>query len=79
MLGRLCMTVDECIAKYLEYTKEIFQRPRWFSVGGILRSRYSQKRLIQATRRIIGEFDPSPKGEGWRRNMFSSSDVPCKT
>lgn len=71
MLGRLGMTVDECIAKYLEYTKEIFSHRRWLSGGGFLRPRYSQKRLEQATRRTVGEFDPSPRDEKWRRNIFS--------
>ena len=79
MLGRLGMTVDECITKYLEYAKAVFEHAHWFSGGGYLRPKYSQKRLIQATRRIIGDFDPTSKGEQWKRNMFASSTAPCKT
>ena len=79
MLGRLGMTVDETIEKYLEYNKKIFEHSQWFSFHGYLRPKYSQKRLRQAARLVVGEFDSATKTEGWRRNLFSAPSGPCKT
>ncbi|KAG7007631.1 hypothetical protein G7Y79_00009g027400 [Physcia stellaris] len=36
MLGRLGMTVDETISKYIEFTEAVFRRSRWFSVRGLV-------------------------------------------
>ena len=79
MLGRLGMTVDETISKYIAYTEAIFRRSRWFSLHGLIRPRYSHKKLRKAARLTIKEFDPNSSAEGWRRNIFSSPSAPSKT
>ena len=79
MLGRLGMTVDETISKYIEFTEAVFRRSRWFSIYGLVRPRYSHKKLQKAARLMIGEFDPTSSSEGWRRNIFSAPSAPSKT
>ena len=79
MLGRLGMTVDETIGRYLEFTENIFQHSHWFSMQGLLRPKYSQKKLRRAARLVVGESDIVEKTEGWRRNLFSAPSAPCRT
>ena len=78
MLGRLAMTVDECIQEYERYVKTIFQHPRKVTLNGLLRSRYPLSSLTQATRRIISDFDNSTDDAGWRRSIFASPASKCK-
>jgi hypothetical protein len=77
MLGRLEMTVEECIQRFSAYANTIFSHPR---LGSRLlwASKYSKKRLIEATRLIVGEFDPTADSEKWRRNLFSVPGGQCK-
>jgi len=78
MLGRLEMTLDECINNFSAYADMVFSHPRlgsWLAFT----SKYSEKRLIRATRLIVGEFDPTPNSEKWRRNLFSVPGGQCKT
>lgn len=78
MLGRLAMTVDECIQEYERYVKIIFQHPRKITMSGFLRSKYPLYPLTQATRRIISDFDKSTEDVGWRRSIFASPSSKCK-
>lgn len=74
------MEIDDCIAEYLRYTKAVFRRPRRLtSMSGLLRSKYSQEDVIKATRRVVGDFDPAPEKEKWRRNIFACPGIPCRT
>jgi hypothetical protein len=81
MLGRLEMTVEESIKGFRAYADTIFGHPRPSSrlFRGLLASKYSERRLIKATRLIVGEFDPTAKDEKWRRNTFGVGSGLCKT
>ena len=74
------MTIDDCIAEYLQAAKAIFGRPRRFtSMRGLWRSKYYVEDMIKATRRIVGDFDPAPEKEKWRRNVFACPGISCRT
>lgn len=86
MLGRLKMTLEVSKAKFLQYSSDIFRHPRLFyrmfrSLGWFLfsASAYSEKRIVNATSVIVGEFDPSSESDKWKRNMFSSPGDHCRT
>lgn len=86
MLGRLKMTLEVSEAKFLQYSSDILGHPRLLyrmfgSLGWLLFSTpvYSEKRIINATRTIVGEFDPSSESDNWKRNMFSSPGDHCRT
>lgn len=64
MLGRLEMTVEECIASYTELNRTIFsQKSHWFpiSIGAQLQSQFDSGKLKSAIEKVIIDkgFDPS--------------------
>lgn len=74
------MDIDDCIAEYLRYTKSVFRHSRRLtSMLGLLRSKYSQEDFIKATRRTLGDYDPAPEKEKWRRNIFACPGIQCRT
>ncbi|KAF2463434.1 FabD/lysophospholipase-like protein [Lindgomyces ingoldianus] len=78
MLGRLGMTVESAISNYIQYADRIFSSPKRSLFVGITRTRYSEKNLVHATRLLVGDFDPSPPHDRWRRDIFRSSDTKTK-
>ena len=78
MLGRLAMTVDECIAEYQCSLKEIFCNPWKITMNGFLRFKYPLSSVEQATRRIVSDYDKSTEDDGWRRNNFAFPSSRCK-
>ncbi|KAI1293340.1 acyl transferase/acyl hydrolase/lysophospholipase [Xylaria venustula] len=81
MLGRLKMSERECMKPFEKYCGMIFGRalrPSWLP-SRVVFPRYSHRRLVKATKLVVGEFDPSPEAKKWRRNMFSSPGEHCKT
>ncbi|TGJ79040.1 hypothetical protein E0Z10_g9733 [Xylaria hypoxylon] len=81
MLGRLEMTVGECIERFSIYTNIIFSHPRLRSqlFGKILPPKYHKRRLVRATKEIISDFDPTTENDKWRRKTFSIPNGRCKT
>ena len=79
MLGRLEMTIDECFNRFYAYGKEIFSHPKPFSFLRFLTVKYSDERLIRGVRHIVGNFDPLPDSEKWRRTIFKDTSGRCKT
>jgi hypothetical protein len=56
MLGRLRMSVDDCITEYHTLTGDIFDHPRWASVRGPLfwpRDKYDGKRIQNAVENVV--------------------------
>lgn len=81
MLGRLEMTVEECIERFCAYSDAVFVRSslrnirRWpFSAA-----KYDGDTITQATRRLVRHFDPTPDHEKWKRNVFGTPHSRCKT
>ena len=81
MLGRLQMTVEECIERFLAYSDEIFAHPRLSAklLGPFSASKFDEEKIQQATRRLVNDFDPTPDHEKWKRNVFGTPDIRCKT
>lgn len=62
MLGRLLMTVDECLRAYENLADSIFGHPRHVHMRNTLivrRPKYRHKNLERAIKEIIGENHPS--------------------
>jgi patatin-like phospholipase/acyl hydrolase len=81
MLGRLKMSEDQCLETFQKYADEVFSHPRWqYRLSfGLIAPKYSDKRLIRATKFVIGDFDSSPVGDRWKRNTFASPNDSCRT
>ncbi|KAI0900204.1 FabD/lysophospholipase-like protein [Annulohypoxylon nitens] len=76
MIGRLRMSVDECIDRYPSMSKRIFQ-PR-ISLGGAWRSKYNSRGLEEEMKAIVDERLRREEGDAkfWR---LESPDDLCKT
>lgn len=55
MLGRLDMSVDECIKAYTELSEKVFQKKHRIpaDIKGNLKERYDSKILEQAIKKVI--------------------------
>ncbi|KAH0040806.1 phospholipase, patatin family protein, partial [Aureobasidium melanogenum] len=55
MLGRLEMSVDECIKTYTELSKDVFHKTRRIPIGikGDLKERYDSEALAQAVKKVL--------------------------
>lgn len=85
LLGRLQMTVDECIERFESYAEDIFDNKDGVSgklhqLGMPLRGPKSrEKGLEKALQRALLEFDPSPIGEEWKKDRFVLPGSSCHT
>jgi len=59
MLGRLKMSIDECINAYTELSEDVFHRKRQIPMGlrGDLRERYDSEALELAVKKILKKMD----------------------
>lgn len=74
MLGRLKMSIDECIDAYLQLSERIFQRKRHrVSVKGQIQGRFDSDELEQAVKEIITK-------QGLQENTLlkDTPDAACK-
>lgn len=79
MLGRLGMTVEECLKAYETLTDGIFGHARRWHVRSLLwmpRDKYNYKLLEKAIKQIVKEFDCSRDSEA--RFPQSCADM-CRT
>jgi len=54
MLGRLRMTIDECIDAYLSLSDQIFQKKRHrVTIKGNIQGRFDSEELAQAVKKIV--------------------------
>ena len=81
MLGRLEMTIEDCIERFCVYADDIFtSSKRTQKLRHIfLATKYDADRITQATKRLVGTFDPTPEDEKWKRNVFATRHGRCKT
>ena len=81
MLGRLEMTVEECIERFCAYSDTTFTHSTLSSrlLSPFSVSKHDGDKITQATRRLVGRFDPTPSQEKWKRNEFSAPHSRCKT
>lgn len=60
MLGRLEMSVDECITAYTTLMKKVFSKNKFFSPVGFfggVKSRFSSKALSEAISDVLRKLD----------------------
>ncbi len=75
------MSVDQCLEMFRTYADEIFNHPQLLhrASGGLLVHKYSDERLIRATRTIIRKFDPDPYDPSGEWTRFTARGSKCKT
>lgn len=80
MLGRLNMSDEQCKETFRTYAESIFQRHRrrYGVFGPLITSKYSEESIIQATKHVVGSFDPNPESQKWKRNMFAAPAERCR-
>ena len=74
MLGRLKMSVDDCIEAYLSLSDKVFQKKRGkLSLVGKIQGRFDSAELEQAIKRVV-------KGQRLEENALLQDDLdaPCK-
>ena len=54
MLGKLGMSVKDCIEEYRNFSKDIFKRKQLLAVRGFARSKYSGSKLEGCVRGLVG-------------------------
>jgi hypothetical protein len=79
MLGRLRMSIKQCIDEYIRLGKDVFGKPRWFSVRGVVplpipRSAYGSVRLERWIKALVRKAIPDEA-----EPLFSSPPEKCKT
>lgn len=74
MLGRLQMTVEECINAYVALSEKVFQKKRHrLSLRGKLQARFDATELEQAVKQIL-----AGRGMGQDTLLKDSDDALCK-
>ena len=54
MLGRLKMSVNECIDAYLSLSDRVFQKKRhWVTIKGSIQSRFDSEELERAVKEVV--------------------------
>lgn len=83
MLGRLQMTVDDCISSFIEFGHRTFARPRplhnyTFLLFG--RSKYGEGTIHKIIQKVIDDFVPgNNKAAKGQQHTFAALDDKCKT
>lgn len=74
MLGRLQMSVADCIAAYLTLSKRVFCKSRHrVTIKGKVQGRFDSEELARAVREVV-----SAQGLAEDALLKDSPDAPCK-
>ena len=83
MLGRLQMTVNECITSFREFGDGTFARPRKLHYYNFLllgRSKYGEGTIHKTIQRVVDDFVPGDEKAGkGQQHTFAALDDKCKT
>ena len=82
MLGRLRMSVDDCIKAYKDLDGDIFRNPRTFSIRGPAlwpKGKYDHRGLERAIRQVVQKHDPPDLTPHNARPELASDPDKCKT
>lgn len=76
MLGRLRMSVDDCINAYIKLSGDVFQQKHYLpvTISGTVQARFDQGALEKAVREIVAENDLSKNGD---LLFFDDNPSPC--
>ena len=79
MLGRLHMSVEECIAAYVELSNNVFQKKHYLPVhiNGKLKARFDSTELEKAVRSTVKTQDPGGTEEALLKDP-NGSQSQCK-
>jgi hypothetical protein len=53
MLGRLRMSIDECINAYLLLSDQIFRKIHYVTINGNIQGRFNAEELAQAVKEVV--------------------------
>ena len=74
MLGRLKMSVDECIDAYMSLSDKVFQKKRLpMTVKGNIQGRFDSEKLVRVVKEIVAE-----RGLQEDALLKDSPDAVCK-
>ena len=74
MLGRLCMTIEECIEAYTSLSSSVFEKKSHrVTIKGKLQGRFDAAELEQAVKKIL-----AARGFGENTLLKDDPDAPCK-
>jgi hypothetical protein len=80
MLGRLRMTVDDCIKEYETLGDKIFGESRWFSIRGplpALREKYNCDKFKKVVQEVVKRRKANSAGV--QEEPFASDPLMCST
>ncbi|KAJ8127162.1 hypothetical protein O1611_g6476 [Lasiodiplodia mahajangana] len=81
MLGRLDMTVDECLGKFKKYATTLlcYTGLSWGDSGTLRMRKENEHKLVPAIKEVVNDFNPTAEKDKGRRKMFSFPNGRCKT
>ena len=83
MLGRLQMTVDDCVTSFIEFGDGTFARPRLLHNYTFLlfgHSKYGEGTIHKIIQKVIDDFAPrNNKTSKGQQHTFAALDDKCKT
>ena len=81
MLGRLNMTVNECLETYRKQLGNVFGHPqrRLRTLGGLLSPRYKSDHFVRTIRLVTRGVTEEGDIEKWKHSLFASPKIKCKT
>ena len=80
MLGRLEMSVEQCVEWFRNYADEVFGHPRLLSraLGRVILPKYSEERSTRAILNAIEDFELSKDSVQWDQTLFAQDRTHCK-
>ena len=82
MLGRLRMTVSDCLSEYVKLGHEVFGKPRMVSTirfGLGARAKYKDARLEEMVQDVIKRRNGEPRKHPFEKVVFQSGPALCAT
>lgn len=76
MLGRLRMSIDDCINAYIKLSGDVFQQKHYLpvTISGRVQPRFDSAALETAIRNIVAEHEQSKNGD---LLLFEDNPKPC--
>ena len=84
MLGRLQMTVDECIDSFEAFGDDVFTHPRFFHTLKFPflcpdRPKYAEKTTRKAIEKVVQRHEPDSMTQIWEQYTFAALHDRCRT
>ena len=82
MIGRLHMTIDECIESFKSYGDDVFPHARSIPILQFLfldRPKYGEKPISKAIKKVVERYRPESEKHMWKQHTFAASRDQCRT